>query len=153
VHQVSIILGPNLNMLGKRESQYYGDLTLDQIKKLTESKIQNLPVKIQWFQSNSESEIVEKIQACSKSSDSGIVINPGAYTHTSVAIHDALKTFKGPIVEVHLSNVTSRESFRSPRLTSQAASIIIEGLGKLAFYIGIISLLERIEDGISNSRS
>lgn len=140
-------------MLGKRESHFYGDLTLDQIKAFTEDKIKKLPVKIQWFQSNSETEIVEKIHQSTIKNDSGIIINPGAFTHTSIAIHDALKTFKGTVVEVHLSHVTSRESFRSPRLTSQAASIIIEGLGKLAFYIGIVSLLERIEDGISNSRS
>ena len=136
-----------------REAHYYGSQTLAEITKSTESKVANLPVKLDWFQSNSEQEIVTKIQKCTKEAISGIVINPGAFTHTSIAIHDALKTFNGAIVEVHLSNVTSRESFRSPRLTSQAASIIIEGLGNKAFYIGIISLLERIEDGISNSRS
>lgn len=146
-----LILGPNLNMLGTREEGHYGNLTLAEIQKKTESKCKDLNLKLTWLQSNKESEIVDIVHKATKDKADAIVINPGAFTHTSIAIADALKTFKNPIAEVHLSHVVSRESFRRPRLTSQSASIIIEGLGPLVFYIGIISVLERIKDGISNN--
>lgn len=140
-------------MLGQRESEVYGSKSLDQIKDFTIKKISSNDVQLDWFQSNSETEIINKIHECIRKNYDGLVINPGAFTHTSVAIHDALKTFKNTVAEVHMSHVSSRESFRLTRLTSPAASLIIEGLGYLVYYIGIISILERINHGIPNNRS
>lgn len=153
MRHICVILGPNLNLLGKREADQYGNLSLDQIKELTEKKLSGKSIKLDWFHSNFEAEVVEKIHRCIDSKYDAIVINPGAFTHTSVAISDAMKSFKNPIAEVHMSHVTSREPFRRTRLTSLSASMIIEGLGHLAYYIGILSVIERLEDGISNNRS
>lgn len=137
-----ILNGPNLNMLGQRETAIYGNLSLEQIKFHTESKlIEN--VNLTWFQSNIEGEIVERIQASLSEDYSGIIINPAAYSHTSVAIYDALKMVKVPIVEVHLSNVYSREEFRQTMLTAQAASIIMSGLGKDAYYMAVMALVDK----------
>ena len=138
-----IINGPNLNMLGKREPEIYGRETLEDIRKYTNSLLaQNYPkVTTEWFQSNLEGEIVSKIQSLHGSDFKGLIINPGAYSHTSVAILDALKILKIPIVEVHLSNTHSREDFRAKRLSAMQATIVLEGLGKKAYYVGLLSLL------------
>jgi 3-dehydroquinate dehydratase-2 len=141
--KIMVINGPNINMLGKREPEVYGSDSLDDVMQHTEEKIKKMGLKVslEWYQSNIEGEIVDKIQALFESDFKALVINPAAYTHTSVAIHDALKTLKIPIVEVHLSNTHAREEFRNTKLTSKAATIIMEGLGKDAYYMGIISQL------------
>ncbi len=134
-----IINGPNLNMLGRREPSIYGSETLDDVKAWTEEKVKSFDLEIEWYQSNIEGEIVDKIQNSLDSQLSALIINPGAFSHTSVAIYDALKIVKIPVVEVHLSNTHSRESFRSTKLTARASTIIMEGLGKQAYYQAIYS--------------
>lgn len=140
-----IINGPNINMLGARESEFYGTLTLSEIQKYTEEKSYPLNLELSWFQSNIEGEIIDEIQSTLNSDLDGIVINPAGYSHTSVSILDALKMVKIPVVEVHLSNVYRRENFRQTMLTAQAASIIMSGLGKEAYYMGILALLSNKE--------
>jgi 3-dehydroquinate dehydratase-2 len=138
---ILIINGPNLNMLGKREPDVYGNESLSDIEKWTIEKIK-LKAKTEWFQSNVEGEIVSRIQAAHSESFDALVINPGGYAHTSVAIHDALKILKIPVIEVHLSQVYKREEFRHTLLTAKAASAIMSGLGKQSYYRAIQSLLD-----------
>jgi len=128
-------------MLGKREPEIYGAESLEDIQKWTTSKI-NGKVTLEWFQSNIEGEIVERIQAAHNGGVDALIINPGGYSHTSVAIHDALKILKFPIIEVHLSQIYQREEFRHTLLTAKAASAIMSGLGKQSYYIAIQSLLD-----------
>lgn len=132
-----IINGPNLNMLGQREPEIYGSLSLQEIIKFTEDSLLNQNVQLDWFQSNIEGEIVTKIQELLNSDYNALVINPGAYSHTSVAIFDALSMIKLPIIEVHLSNTHRREEFRQTKLTAKASTIIMEGLGKLAYLTAV----------------
>jgi 3-dehydroquinate dehydratase II len=132
-----IINGPNLNMLGSREPETYGSLTLEQIKEFTEKSLLSDKVVLEWYQSNIEGEIVTKIQEASKLSYKALIINPGAYSHTSVAIYDALQMIKCPIIEVHLSNTHRREEFRQAKLTAKASTIIMEGLGKIAYLTAV----------------
>jgi 3-dehydroquinate dehydratase-2 len=136
-----IINGPNLNMLGKREPHVYGLESLDDIRLWTDEKIKN-KVTTLWYQSNIEGEIVSRIQELSFEDYDALVINPGGYAHTSVAIHDALKLLKIPVVEVHLSQIYRREEFRHTLLTAKAASAIMSGLGKQSYYIAIQSLVD-----------
>lgn len=136
-----IINGPNLNMLGLREPEVYGSETLEEIQLWTDSKIKSLAQTI-WFQSNLEGEIVSRIQKAQSEGFDALVINPGGYAHTSVAIHDAMKILKIPIIEVHLSQVYKREEFRHTLLTAKAASAIMSGLGKQSYYRAIQSLLD-----------
>ena len=135
-----IINGPNLNMLGLREPEIYGSLTLQEIIDYTEKKL-GARCGCSWFQSNIEGDIVTRIQELCKQDFSALVINPGAYSHTSVAILDALHILKIPIIEVHLSNTYRREEFRQTKLTAKASTIIMEGLGKNAYFMAIESQL------------
>jgi 3-dehydroquinate dehydratase-2 len=135
-----IINGPNLNMLGKREPEVYGSESLDDIAKWTEQKLKG-QAQLEWFQSNVEGEIVSRIQRAHSENYDALIINPGGYAHTSVAIHDALKILKIPVIEVHLSQVYRREDFRHTLLTAKAASAIMSGLGKQSYYVAIHSLL------------
>jgi 3-dehydroquinate dehydratase-2 len=128
-------------MLGKREPEIYGPETLAQIRSWTEEKTK-LIANIDWFQSNLEGEIVERIQSAHHDSYDALVINPGGYAHTSVAIHDALKILKIPIIEVHLSQIYQREEFRHTLLTAKAATAIMSGLGKQSYYIAIKSIAD-----------
>ena len=135
-----IINGPNLNMLGTREPQVYGKDTLEDVIKFTDSKVQG-QAKLEWYQSNIEGEIVTRIQQAHAEGFDALIINPGGYSHTSVAIHDALKILTIPIIEVHLSQVYQREEFRHTLLTAKAASAIMSGLGRQTYYIAILSQL------------
>ena len=128
-------------MLGEREPQVYGDETLFQIMEYTQKKLENFPVEVEWFQSNSEGEIVTKIQDAVKKNYKAMIINPAAYSHYSVAILDALKMIPFPIVEVHLSNTHKREEFRKTKLTAMASTIIMEGLGRNSYFLAIYSQL------------
>ena len=143
---ILVINGPNINMLGARESEFYGTLSLSEIQKYTEEKTKHLKIEITWFQSNIEGEIIDKIQSTLTSEFDGIIINPAGYSHTSVSILDALKIVKVPVVEVHLSNVYRRDDFRQTMLTAQAASMIMGGLGKDAYYMGVLALLSKEEN-------
>lgn len=127
-------------MLGVREPEVYGKDTLDDVMKFTEEKVKG-KAQLEWYQSNIEGEIVDRIQKAHSEKIDALIINPGGYAHTSVAIHDALKILKIPIIEVHLSQVYKREEFRHTLLTAKAASAIMGGLGKQTYYIAIYSQL------------
>lgn len=135
-----IINGPNLNMLGLREPEVYGNETLEDIQKWTNRQVLG-KATLEWFQSNVEGEIVTRIQTAHSEGFDALIINPGGYAHTSVAIHDAMKILKFPIIEVHLSQVYKREDFRHTLLTAKAASAIMSGLGKQSYYVAIQSQL------------
>ena len=139
--KILVINGPNLNLLGTREPEIYGDMTLDDIARYTEGKLANFDVQIEWFQSNIEGEIVSKIQEAGQAGLKALVINPAAYSHTSVAILDALKMLSIPVIEVHLSNTNLREEFRKNKLTAQASTSLLEGFGKDGYYLAIYSQL------------
>lgn len=137
-----IINGPNLNMLGLREPEIYGPKTLTDIEKETEENITqkfSLNCTTTWYQSNIEGQIVDRINAVLLEDWDAVIINPGAYAHTSIAILDALKILKIPIIEVHLSNTHLRESFRQNKMTAKASKIIIEGAGSRGYLLAILS--------------
>ena len=136
--KVFIINGPNLNMLGKREQEIYGNITLNELEKICADEAKKLDFNIYFFQSNSEAEIIDKIQ---KSLDfDGLIINAGAFTHTSIAIHDALKILQIPKIEVHISNIYNREEFRKKSFISPAVNGIIAGFGIDVYIIALRSL-------------
>ena len=142
MNQILIINGPNLNKLGEREVQVYGKKNLKDIQKECIVLSKTLNISLDFFQSNSESEIIESIQKSSKYS--GLIINAGAFTHTSVAIHDSLKILKIPIVEVHISNPFKRESFRQISFISSVATGIVSGFGTDVYKIAIQALALKI---------
>ncbi len=128
-------------MLGVREPEVYGSESLDDLRRFTENKMSS-KAQLTWYQSNIEGEIVNRIQASLSEGFHGLVINPGGFAHTSVAIHDALKILKIPVIEVHLSQLYQREEFRHTLLTAKACSAIMSGLGKQSYYIAIQSLVD-----------
>jgi len=135
--KVLIIHGPNLNLLGKREEAVYGKMSLDEIGKSLKVKAKELNLGLESFQSNHEGEIVQKVQDAKESGFSGIVINPAAYTHTSVATRDAISAIDIPVVEVHLSNIYAREEFRHTSLISPVAAGQIVGFGSKSYILGL----------------
>lgn len=137
--KIIVIHGPNLNMLGKREPAIYGPSTLREIDRLIREEAKRLDVKTEIFQSNSEGEIVSRIQDAMKKSD-GILINPGAYTHTSIAIRDAILSSGLPVVEVHISNIYKREEFRQKSYISGVAVGVISGFGSYSYILGLSAL-------------
>ena len=128
MNKIIILNGPNLNLLGEREKEQYGSLSLNEIEKNCKEFAVKNNIKISFFQSNIEGELVEKIQT-SRNNQDGLIINAGGYTHTSVAIHDALKVLKIPIVELHITNIYNREEFRHKSLISKIATSILCGFG------------------------
>ncbi|MBQ8476423.1 type II 3-dehydroquinate dehydratase [bacterium] len=142
--KILVINGPNLNMLGTREPEIYGNTTLDDInKKLIDfSKTLSNDIELEFFQSNTEGEIVDKIQS---SDAKGLIINPAAYTHTSLAIADAIKAVKIPTVEVHLSNVSAREDFRKISYISPAAIGTVAGFGEYSYLAALLGLYSKIK--------
>lgn len=136
-----IINGPNLNMLGKREPEVYGALSLDDVRQHTELKLKDTQAKLEWYQTNLEGEIVDRLQKAATQNYKAVVINPGGYAHTSVAIHDAIKILQIPVIEVHLSHVYRREGFRQTLLTAKACMAIMTGLGKDAYWLAVKSQL------------
>ena len=127
-NKIIIINGPNLNLLGEREQSQYGTITFDGLKEKCLKKATELKIDVEFFQSNIEGEIVSKIQEARKDFD-GIIINAAGFTHTSVAIRDALEVFKKPIIELHISNIYKREEFRHKSLISNVVTGGIFGLG------------------------
>ena len=127
-NKIIVINGPNINLLGEREQSQYGSISFDNLKKVCLDKIDELSMKGEFFQSNIEGEIVSKIQDARKNFD-GIIINAAGFTHTSVAIRDALDIFKKPIIELHISNIYKREEFRHKSLISNVVTGGIFGLG------------------------
>ena len=142
--KISVINGPNLNLLGMREVDHYGTFTLENITYELLSCAKNTGIDIDFFQSNSEGEIVTFIQEC-RENINGIIINPGAYTHTSVAIRDALLAVAIPFVEVHISNVYAREEFRKKSYLSDKALGVISGFGKAGYRFALEGLMERLD--------
>jgi 3-dehydroquinate dehydratase-2 len=138
-NNIIIINGPNLNLLGEREQSQYGSITFDQLKENCLSKAKNLNINLEFFQSNIEGEIVTAIQEA-KSKYDGIIINAAGFTHTSVAIRDALDIYKKPIIELHISNIYKREEFRHKSLISDIATGGIFGLGDNGYILAIISM-------------
>ena len=136
-----ILNGPNLNMLGQREPEIYGDQTLDDIKGLCQEKATALGHSIDFRQSNDEGELVSWIQEARGNFD-GVIINAAAYTHTSVAIHDALKLLEVPIIEVHLSNPKEREEFRHNSYIEPLAAEVIAGQGAGGYAVALEKLAE-----------
>ena len=139
--KILIINGPNLNLLGEREQSKYGKITLEQVKKNCEDHAKSLGLKIQFEQSNIEGEIVTMIQKAKGLFD-GIIINAAGYTHTSVAILDALLAIKLPTIEIHITNIYNREEFRKKSLISKAAEGIICGFGVKGYTMAIDSMKE-----------
>ena len=140
--KIFVINGPNLNMLGIREPDVYGTITYPELCDFIKNTAENMGVDVEIYQSNSEGEIVDIIQSAYKKAD-GIVINPAAYTHTSIAIHDALKSVSIPTVEVHLSDITKRESFRAFSYVSLVAEKGIMGHGKEGYKEAIYYLVNK----------
>ncbi|WP_028293875.1 type II 3-dehydroquinate dehydratase [Oceanobacter kriegii] len=129
---IYVLNGPNLNLLGKRQPEIYGHETLADVEQKVRERAATFGLEIVFFQSNHEGEIIDKIHEA-RDHAQGIIINPAAYTHTSVAILDALNTFESPVVEVHISNVHKRESFRHHSYVSLRADAVIAGMGTLGY--------------------
>ena len=144
-NKIIIINGPNLNLLGEREQSQYGSLTFNDLKNECLKKASELKIYTEFFQSNIEGEIVSKIQEA-RENFAGIIINAAGFTHTSVAIRDALDIFKKPIIEVHISNIYKREEFRQKSLISDVVNGGIFGLGTEGYILAIISIDKMIKN-------
>ena len=144
-NKIIIINGPNLNLLGEREQSQYGSVTFSELKEKCLKKTTELRLDAEFFQSNIEGEIVSKIQNSRKNFD-GMIINAAGFTHTSVAIRDALDIFKKPIIELHISNIYKREEFRKKSLISDIVNGGIFGLGTEGYILAIISLEKMIKN-------
>ena len=144
-NKIIIINGPNLNLLGEREQSQYGSITYDKLKDTCKNKSKDLGLEIEFTQSNIEGEIVELIQKSRKNFD-GMIINAAAFTHTSVAIRDALQLFKKPIIELHISNIYKREEFRQKSLISDIVNGGIFGLGTNGYILAIISMQKLLQN-------
>ena len=143
--KIAVIQGPNLNMLGIREQHIYGPMSLDQIHEQLKGAASQNGVEVEFFQSNLEGEIVDRIQECLGTVD-GIMINPAAYSHTSIAIKDALSSVAMPVVEVHISNIYKREEFRQKSITAGASTGVISGFGPFGYHMGLIALMQIISE-------
>ena len=144
-NKIIIINGPNLNLLGEREQSQYGSTTFGQLKENCSKKGQEIGLDIEFAQSNIEGELVNIIQDARRKFD-GMIINAAAFTHTSVAIRDALDLFKKPIIEIHLSNIYKREEFRHKSLISGVVTGGIFGLGAEGYILAIISLQKTLQN-------
>ena len=143
--KIAVIQGPNLNMLGIREQHIYGPMSLDQIHEQLKNAAEQNGIEVEFFQSNLEGEIVDRIQECLGTVD-GIMINPAAYSHTSIAIKDALSAVNMPVVEVHISNIYKREEFRQKSITAGASTGVISGFGPFGYHMGLIALMQIVSE-------
>ena len=143
--KILVIHGPNLNILEKRNSSLYGGKSLEEINKLIEASAKDLDIEVEIFQSNFEGSIVEKIQASIDLEYDGIIINPAAFSHYSIAIRDAIEVLHIPVIEVHLSNIYGREDFRSKSVIAPVCSGQITGLGVYGYLVAMeaIKLLNK----------
>jgi len=134
---ILIVHGPNLNLLGVREPEIYGGITLQDINRNLSKLTENTSVRLDFFQSNAESALIDRIQQTMSDGTNFIIINPAAYTHTSIALRDAFAAVKHPFIEVHLSNIYSRESFRQRSYFSDLAIGVISGLGAKGYELAL----------------
>ena len=144
-NKIIIINGPNLNLLGEREQSQYGSVNFEELKEICDKKSNELGIGVEFAQSNIEGELVNIIQESRKKFD-GIIINAAAFTHTSVAIRDALEIFKKPIIELHISNIYKREEFRQKSLISDIVTGGIFGLGIDGYILAIISMQKLLKN-------
>ena len=135
--KIQIINGPNLNLLGKREPDIYGNQSLEDINKIVSQHCDQKKIQVAFFQSNVEGEIVNEIQKLIDKKFDGLIINAAAFTHTSIAILDALNIFKGIIIEIHITNIHSREEFRHHSFISKVAKGIIAGFGQESYLMAL----------------
>ncbi|WP_295147422.1 type II 3-dehydroquinate dehydratase [uncultured Campylobacter sp.] len=142
--KIMVIQGPNINVLGLREPGIYGSMRMEDIHAQMKIVADQNSVDIDFFQSNLEGEIVDKIQECLGEAD-GIIINPAAYTHTSIAIRDALSAVNLPVIEVHISNIYRREEFRHKSLVAAVAAGQIAGFGPVGYHLAMIGMLQIFE--------
>ena len=145
-NNIIIINGPNINLLGDRDKSIYGSETYEELVNRCNLEAEKIKINIDFYQSNIEGELVTKIQESRKSYD-GMIINAAAFTHTSVAIRDALSLFKKPCIELHISNIHKREDFRQKSLISDVVTGIVCGLGTSGYILAINSVYEMIQNG------
>ena len=143
--KILFINGPNLNLLGEREQSQYGSITYDELQNICIKKSSELDINLEFVQSNIEGEIVTWIQKAKENQD-GIIINAAGFTHTSVAIRDALQIFKKPKIELHISNIYKREEFRKKSLISDVVDGGIFGLGSNGYILAIIAIHKILEN-------
>ena len=143
--KIVVIQGPNLNMLGIRDQNIYGPMKLEDIHSQMKGFADKNQIDIEFFQSNLEGEIVDRIQECIGDAD-GIIINPAAYTHTSIAIRDALSAVQLPAIEVHLSNIHQREEFRHKSLTAPVCAGQIVGMGPFGYHLAMVGMTQILNE-------
>jgi 3-dehydroquinate dehydratase-2 len=141
MHRLAVVNGPNLNLLGWREPEHYGIKTLDEIQAELVNKHRN-DAELCFFQSNHEGSLIDHLQ--SLRDVSGIIINPGAFTHTSIALRDALLATKLPVIEVHLSNIFAREEFRGHSFISDICCGVLSGFGDYGYHLAVLALLKKL---------
>ena len=142
---VAVLNGPNLNLLGLRQPELYGSATLAEVEALARARAEALGLALEFRQSNLEGELIGWVQAC-RGRAAGIVINPAGYTHTSVALLDALLAAELPVIEVHLTNIHRREPFRQTSITGRAATGVIAGLGPAGYALALEAMAGLIRD-------
>ena len=142
--KIIIINGPNLNLIGNREKNIYGDISLQDIEKKTKEKCKEMNMDLFFCQSNNEGELINFIQSAEEKYD-GLIINPAAFTHTSVALLDALRAITKPKIEIHLSNIYNREDYRKKSITSEGVNGLICGFGSLSYMLAIEAIKNLIK--------
>ncbi len=144
---ILVLNGPNLNLLGTREPEHYGSITLPEIEQRLAAQASAAGHQVSCFQSNAEHEMVDRVQKAAREGCAFILINPAAFTHTSVALRDAMAAARIPFIEVHLSNVHARESFRKQSYFSDLAVGVIAGLGAQGYELALAAAIERLKTG------
>ncbi len=143
--KVVVIQGPNLNMLGLREQNIYGPMKLEDIHSQMEGYAKQSGIEVEFFQSNLEGELIDRLQECIGDVD-GIIINPAAYSHTSIAIRDAIRAVQIPTVEVHITNIYAREEFRQKSIISAVCSGQITGFGPFSYHLAMVAMTQILSE-------